>query len=223
MPMDVPDVSKMAQVEPAMRRRLCELEEHQRWVHHAVDLERGEIVTTSRERPITPLLRAGRLSELGHLVDPTVFGGPSYRLTPSRPYQPSPEAWIEAAYPTYYAPAGEVIWWEPPPDLDPRKFLGMTFDFLVAPHGRMLASLSLSGYSFDGTVGYLVLQATGTQASVSVPVDSTFGAHTVDFLFGPYEEPREPEILMMLQPGIKLLRFNAISFASAPPVVEGSP
>jgi hypothetical protein len=74
------------------RRRLHELEETRRWIHHVADLDSGEIRTTTLDRTIAPLSRIERLSQLGHRFDPTVLGGPSYRLTPRQPYQASPEA-----------------------------------------------------------------------------------------------------------------------------------
>jgi hypothetical protein len=220
--MDASDVTGFVGLQHAMRERWSGLQEHQRWVHHAVDLERGEILTTPLERPIWPRLRADRLSELGHRVDATVFGGQFYRLTPSRPYQASPEAWLEVSGSSYYAAAGDVIWWEPPREFDPRSlFLGLLFDALVAPSGRLLASISLSGHSFEGTVGYLELWARGTGTSVNVPVDSTFAARTVDFIFGPYDVPTEPEIGFAVLPGVQLLTFSAFSFGTAPPVGVG--
>ncbi len=94
---------------------MCELQEYQRWVHHAVDLARGQVVTTSQDQPITPLRRARQFAQLGHVLNPTLFGGVSYQLVPSRPYQAAPLAWIDAVKPTYYAAAGDVIWWEPRP------------------------------------------------------------------------------------------------------------
>jgi hypothetical protein len=216
-------MSSLAQAQSTMRERLSGLAEHQRWVHHAVNFETGQILTTALERPITPRLRADRLSELGQGVNPTVFGGPFYRLTPSHPYQPSPEAWLEASGPSYYAAAGDVIWWEPPADFDPgHLYLGLTFNALLAPSGRLLASISLSGHSLQSTAGSISLTASDWPDSVNVPVDSTFGSHTVDFMFGPYPAPTEPVVGFSLLPGIEILTFSAFGFGSAPPVSVGS-
>ena len=57
-----------------MRRRLSELAEIDRRVHHAADLDSGEIVSTPLDRPVMPLCRAERLAQLSHRVDPAAFG-----------------------------------------------------------------------------------------------------------------------------------------------------
>jgi hypothetical protein len=143
-PIDKPDVNEAVMAGRSMRRRLYELEETQRWVHHAADFDSEEILTTPQDRPLGPLSRAERLSRLGHRFDPTVFDGPSYRLTPRRPYQSSPEAWLEVFNPVFYSSGGDLLWWEPPPDLGSRELGGyMLFHFATAPQERSLASLSL--------------------------------------------------------------------------------
>jgi hypothetical protein len=105
-----------------MRRRLYELAETQRWVHHAADLDSGEVVTTPLDRPVTPLSRAERLARLGHRFDPTVFFGPSQRLTPRQLYQPSPEAWLAAQGSSWYSAVPEpdgIVWWTLPRERPP--------------------------------------------------------------------------------------------------------
>jgi hypothetical protein len=105
--MDAPHPKEAPEAEREMRRELYELAETQRWVHHVADLDSGEIVTTPLDRPVTPLSRAERLSQLGHLFHPEVFDGPSQRLTPRQHYQPSGQGWayLSALEPTLYAPA----------------------------------------------------------------------------------------------------------------------
>lgn len=44
--MGAPDVNEAVKAEGSMRRRLHELAETQRWVHHVVDLDSGEVLTT---------------------------------------------------------------------------------------------------------------------------------------------------------------------------------
>jgi hypothetical protein len=203
------------------RRRLDELAETQRWVHHVASLDSGEVVTTVLDRPIAPLSRAERLSGLGHGFDPIVFGGPTYRLTPQRPYQASPEGWVEASRPEYYAPGpgGDLLWWEPPRDFDHRtNFLGLLFSFSATPDRRSVASLSLSGHSFTGTVGHVLIQAQLIPSPVYVPIDAAFGAHTVDFTFVPPQ--RTLQIVVALLPGIELLTFTGVSLAAEPLVLD---
>jgi len=207
----------------AMRRRLFELAEDQRWVHHVADLDSGEMETTTLDRPVAPLSRAARLSRLaGHRFDPSIFGTPTYRLTPQRPYQPSPEGWIEVSRPTYYAPApgGDLCWWEPPRDFDPRtNFFGLRFSFTSVPVGqRSVTSMSFSGHPFAGTTGHLLLQAQLVPNTVTVPVDGTFGAHTVDFTF--VTPQSSLDVVRGLLPGIELLAFTRVTFGPAPLVLD---
>jgi hypothetical protein len=70
------------------QHRLHELAETQRWVHDAVNLDTGQVLTFPLDRPVTPLSRAKRLSQLGHRVDASVLGGPRYKLTARAPIKP---------------------------------------------------------------------------------------------------------------------------------------
>jgi len=223
MSRQVPDIRQLLQERRARRQARYELEENQRWVHHAVDLERGGIVTTLRDRPPTPVFRADRLAAIGQPVDPGIFHGPSYKLDASQPYLPGPpQASLEAATASTYAAAagGDVVAFDPPSDFDGRSpFIGMIFDFAMAPWGRALATLALVGSSYDGTAGNVYLSATWTQTEVWVPVDSSFGMHTVDFTFGPPQGTDAAEIVMACDAGIQHLEFHALTLASAPPVL----
>jgi hypothetical protein len=83
----------MAPLDPKeFRRRLHELAETQGWVHHVANLDTGQLLTFPLDRPVAPLSRAERLSRLGHFFDPSIFGGPRYKLTARTPYQASPKA-----------------------------------------------------------------------------------------------------------------------------------
>jgi hypothetical protein len=217
-------VSEIADAAAAMRRRLLELAEDQRWVHHVADLDTGETATTTLDRPVAPLSRAARLSGVaGGRFDPTtIFGTPTYRLSAQRPYQAAPEGWMEASQPTYYAPGpgGNLLWWEPPRDFDPRqRFLGLVFTLTSVPAGeRSVASLALTGHSFAGTVGHIQIQAQLVPTPVVVPVDASFGAHTVDVTFVPPQG--SVEIVVALLGGVEVLTFNGMTFGPAPLVLE---
>lgn len=211
-----------------MRRRLCGLTESQRWVHHVGDLDSGEILTTPLDRPITPLSRAERLSQLGRRLDPLVFGGPAQRLTPRQHYRPSPEAWLSATGPSSYSPVGEtdgVVWWDLPRDFGPPVLFGMYFRFAVPPVGLSVASISLAGYPYSNTQGLILFRAYGTQGPgfLSVPVDGSFGVHTVDFMFVPPAAPEYLEIVMEFLPGIEAMAFTEIALAAAPPHIDPEP
>jgi len=62
------------------RKRLIDLEESQGWVHDVVNLNTGQVLTSPLNRPVTPLSRAQRLSQLGDRVDPSIFGWPRTTL-----------------------------------------------------------------------------------------------------------------------------------------------
>jgi hypothetical protein len=74
---------------------LAELEERQGWAHHVADAATGELLTTELSRPVAPLSRVERLARLGHQFDPSIFGAPTYRLTPRHPYQASPAGFLD--------------------------------------------------------------------------------------------------------------------------------
>jgi hypothetical protein len=38
------------------------------------------------------------VKDVGFEADKSIFTGPRYRLTPRRPYQASPEAWLDAFF-----------------------------------------------------------------------------------------------------------------------------
>ena len=82
----------------AMRRKIAELKERPGWVHHVADAATGKLLTTQLRRPVTPLSRAQRLSRLGHQFDTSIFGTPTYRLTPRLPYQDSPLGFLRFYY-----------------------------------------------------------------------------------------------------------------------------
>jgi len=217
-----PESDEETRPERALRRRLSELAEAQSWVHHAIDLDSGELLTTAVDDHVAAPSRAERLSRLGSRFD-AVFGEPSHRLTPRRAYQASPEAWLEVSKPLYYAATQfDSVAWAPPRDLDIRNdFRGMIFSFLgLSPARRMLASISLSGHAFEGTVGGILLETPFPQRTVHVPIGTDFGAHTVDFLFLPRSGGEPTEVVMGLLGGIELLTFTAITVRPAPPVLD---
>jgi hypothetical protein len=214
--------------EGAMRRRL-ELAETQRWVHHVADLDSGDVVTTPLDRPVAPLSRAERLSQLGHRINPGVFGGPSQRLSPKQPYQSSPEAWLVYVSGTsYYTPKYDRLWWQPPREFNEEEFpFALQCTFTAPPVGRSVASVSLAGLAFQNTRGFLnfnAIQAEGPPfGNFTIPIDRTFGEQTVDFTFVPPAPPNALDIVITLYPGIEFMEFTAISLAQEPPWVEPGP
>src|SRR6266545_6707225 len=103
--MDGADLSKTATREPSIRGQLAELTERQGWVHHVVDVDTGEVLTTPLDPPLAPLSRAQRLSQLGHRFDPAPWPwGPRYRLSPRSPYQTAPLNWLSVYDPVISLP-----------------------------------------------------------------------------------------------------------------------
>lgn len=129
------DASEFLKRKRALRGRINELAEAQYWVHHIADLNSGKSLTTPLERPSTALSRAERRSRLGPRVD-AIFDeifGPAYRLTPRRPYQASPAAWLNASTVGDYYAAFDYIVWSMPQQGGPDSQGFMTFSFEQAP------------------------------------------------------------------------------------------
>lgn len=216
--MDTSENREATKTARSLREQLNELAETQSWVHHVADLNGGRSRTFSLDRPVTPISRAERLSQLGHLVDPSIFGGPSYRLSPKRPYQASPEAWLSADHSDYYWAEYDAIVWQPPKDPGAQSLpRGMHFYFEVAPDVLSLVSVSLSGKAWAGTTGHVRLSS--LVASVQIPIVETFALHTIDLTF----TRLQPHLLqahfdLWLLAGIEKLIFQSVSFGAAPPV-----
>ena len=206
--------------EGSLRHRFHELAETQQWVHHVVDLDSGEVRTTVLDRPVTPLSRAERLSGLGHRFDPSIFGGPAYRLTPRRPYQASPEASMIASRADVYRSDDDAVIWTPPRDFGTGAVLrGIRFFFAVSPNDRCLLSIAVSGKAFKDTLGHVRLQPSDTATSARIPIGDAFAAHSLDLTFVPLGG-RPCNVLMSLEEGIELLRFSSVSFGASPPVIN---
>ena len=215
--MDAPNVNEAPR--RSLRRRLDELAETQRWVHHVADLGSGEVLTTPLDRPLTPLSRVERLSRLGHAFDSSIFGAPRIRLTSRRPYQASPEAYLVAWNPEVYLPFDDTVTWELPRDYQrPPPLLGMDFFFVDAPRGLPTLSISMSGKAWPGMLGH-VLVVTQNLISVQIPIGDSFAAHTVDLVV-PTGALQAWDVSMLIEAGVELLTFRSISFGSTPLVVD---
>jgi len=168
--MNAQEIDEAVREESSRRRWLDELTETQSWAHHVADLDNGQILTTALDRPVTPLSRMGRLSQLGHTFDTSIFDGPSYVLTPRRPIQTSPAASFSVAHPDAYNATENLIVWNPPRELGtnfvPR---GMRFIFAVSPDRRSVVSLALTGKAFQGMVGHVTVRPADTSTFLRIP------------------------------------------------------
>jgi hypothetical protein len=209
----------LASIEASEQRRLDELVEEQQSVHHVADAKTGRVITTILDRPITPLARAARLSSLGLSFDPSIFGGPSYRLTPRKPYIETPLAWLSASNPSSYSADTDRIHWNPPrtftQNFVPRGFIA-SFD--ESPDGPSVLSIALSGKSFQGSAGHLLFSVFSGPDPIRVPVPNIFAALTIDISFVPLGG-RLSRISMQIEQGVETLVLGSVSFHREWPVV----
>lgn len=198
-------------------RQLDKLAETQRWVHHAADFDNGKVMTFPLDRPVTPLSRVERMSRLGHVIDTSIFGGPSYRLTPRRPYQESPTAWLYASDAGGYYAAYDYIVWSNPQDATDRGF--MTFHFAESPALRSVVSISITGTAFAGEVGHVRVASETPFREIRFPIADTEAVHILDLTFTPVAG-QPADIWMIFEAGIHLPTFRSVSFGEAPLVLN---
>jgi hypothetical protein len=101
----------------------------------------------------------------------------------------------------------------------------MWFFFRVPPAGRSVVSIVLSGHSFENATGSVFLHVFGTEGPgfISVPVDGSFGQHTVDFTFVPPAAPEPLEIIMEYSELIEEMAFTGVSLGPEPLWIEPEP
>jgi hypothetical protein len=137
--------------------QLGELKEPKAWVHHAANAATGRLLTTQLDRPPTPISRAERLCQLGDRFYPPIFGAPTHRLTPRRPYQPSPQGFVDFQRTSVVSsflddPNGRADWLLE--DIVSPWVGRMDALLLDAPAGRCLLTLLLGAASLPNQVGH---------------------------------------------------------------------
>jgi hypothetical protein len=210
-------------------RNLAEVKEPRGWVHHVADAATGKLLTTPLDRPIAPLSRAERLSRLGHQFNPVIFGRPTHRLTPRRPYQASPQGFLDFQFTSLVSsyvddPNGRADWLLE--YIDPGRTGRMDALLLDAPAGRCLLTLVLGASALTGQIGHIRIEVRGQpteNAPLIVAFDipaqgDDFTEHTFDLLFG--SAPTVPPtrwVAMILEPGSGLyfVRFGSLTFGLA--------
>jgi len=186
----------------------------QRWVHHVADLDSGQVLSTILDGPLAAPALAERLSGLGDVFDTTIFGGPSYRLTPRRPYQAAPEASFIASQCSYSSTDDQIVW-QPPRDAVGAQLGVLRASFAQSPDRRSVVSVMLSGAPWQGMVGHVSLRETQSVGSVRIPIDGPLAAHTIDLTFVPLGG-RLADVVMLLEAGIEILTFTSIEFTAVP-------
>jgi hypothetical protein len=208
-------------------RNLADVKEPHGWVHHVADAATGKLFTTQLDRPITPLSRADRLSQLGHRFDPVVFGTPTHRLTPRHPYQASPQGFLDFQFTSVMSsfnddPNGRADWLLE--DIVPPSTAGrMDALLLDAPAGRCFLTLLLGASTLPGQVGHIRIEVRGKPAenaplivAFDIPAQGDdFTEHTFDLSFG--SEPTVPPtrwVAMILErgSGLDFVRFGSLTF-----------
>jgi hypothetical protein len=214
-------------------RKLTELKDPQGWVHHVADGTTGKLLTTQLDRPVTPLSRAERLSQLGHQLYPPIFGAPTHRLTPRQPYQASPQGfldfqWASATSSYINEPNGRAGWLLQ--DIVPPWTGRMDALLLDAPAGRCLLTLLLGAGTLPGQVGHIRIEVKGQPAenapviaSFDIPTQGDLIEHLFDLVF--VSAPTVPPtrwIAMILEPGSGLdsVQFASLTFGTADLVNE---
>lgn len=196
-------------------REIDRLAETRSWAHHVADLDSGKVESFPLNRPVTPLSRVERMMRLGRPFDDTIFGGPSYRLTPRRPYQASPPAWLYASTAGGYYAEFDYIVWGRPRDASERGF--MTFHFGESPAQRSVASIKVNVVA-DAGGGHIRVLAEAPSREVRFAITGN-AMHTLDLTLSP-AGGQPVDIWMIFEEGVGLTTFHSISFGPAPLVLN---
>jgi hypothetical protein len=209
----------------SMLRKLAELKEGQGWAHHVADAATGELLTTQLPQPVAPLSRVERLSRLGHQFDPSIFGAPTYRLTPRHSYQSSPTGFLSfrrARLVSAYSdePDGVAVWFSQ--DIVGENVGIMDALLFEPPQGRCLLTLLLGTFNVPGQVGRIRIEvrtwgAERLVASFRLAVHGdNFIEHTFDLAFVSVPIiPAARLVQMILEPGsgFDFVRFRSLTLA----------
>lgn len=207
---------------PRLLRRPGDRTAPVRWVHHAADLNTGQVRTVPSDEAPTQAARAERLVQLGRPVDGTIFTGPSYRLTTRNVYQTSPEAWLLGVAIDFFSPPEGGIQWTPGPNYpsSPTDYKGMSFYFSQLPPDTSLVSIKLEGGPGSVSVGYRPLtDAESGPVSGQVSLQLLEGNY-LDILYTPAPGTDPPEFVMTIEAGVQWLQFDEVTLHTAPPPVN---
>ncbi|HEX5140077.1 MAG TPA: hypothetical protein VFX19_03970 [Dehalococcoidia bacterium] len=202
---------EIIEAQAARRAYLAGLEETQGWAHHVIDLDTGKEASTALDRPITPVSRAARLSALGNVFDPSIFGGPSYRLTARRNYQASPLAYLIAGHPSAIDSYDDTISWDLPQDGSMNSLSSARFVFTESPQGRSVVSVAISAAAWQGRTGNIVVDAFWGPATVRVPVGQVYISYIIDLTFVPLGG-RQTDVILRFEGAVHTVVLRSVSF-----------
>ena len=209
----------------AIRREMAELQEHQDWVHHVADAATGKVLTTQLDHPVSPVSRAQRLSQLGDQFDFSIFGTPTHRLTPQRPYQASPMGYLrffgarEVSSLGDLQPEGHAVWGVPNVVIGEAvgSMEALVFD---PPQGRCLLTLFFAATKLPGQTGTIRIEVSGYPGGELKVLASfqlnehrdNFHWHTVDLLFTSVPPPDSTLhwVEMVLESGLQYVLFASL-------------
>jgi hypothetical protein len=192
-------------------------------VHDAVDIASGRIHTTPMKGSPSAKTRVQRLMSVGFSADASIFTGRRYRLTPQRPYQVTPLAWLDAFFDprepiddtfiVYSTGAGvDYIWWRVPPSF-PQFWATCNFSFTGLRAGRGVMTLSFEVWPYQGTTGKVVIfiGAQTTEIQITEPA-----ARTVDIGFV-HDGGPVLQTMVLLRQGIFDFVFHSVSLRHSHP------
>jgi len=212
----------------AIRREMARLQEHQGWVHHVADAATGKVLTTQLDHPVSPVSRAQRLSQFGNRFDFSIFGTPTHRLTPQRPYQASPMGYLrfygarEVSSLGDIQPEGHAVWGVP--NVAIGEAVGSTEALVFdPPQGLCLLTLSFGATKLPAQIGTIrieVLGYLGNQSNVLASLQlnehrDNFIWYTVDLLFTSVPPPNSSLhwVEMVLESGLQYVQFASVQVA----------
>lgn len=190
-------------------------------VHDAVNLSTGRICTTPMKRSPSAQSRVQRLNDVGFAAGASMFTAPRYRLTPRRPYQASPKAWLDANFNstigtgspddffgTYGAgPGVNQIWWRVPPSFATFEFWATcNFSFSGLGARPAVMTLSFEVWPYQDATGTVVIDV-GAQRT-EIPITQP-AARTVDVGFVHNGDP-VLVAMVLLRPGIFDFVFHSV-------------
>jgi hypothetical protein len=189
-------------------------------LHDAVDLASGAITTTPGTAPPTTQARSRRLADAGFGADGSIFARPRYRLTAQRPYQKSPEAWLDAFDGTYSAgPGVDQIWWRLQSTLPTEFQATCNGTFLGLAAGPAVLTLRFEVWPFQAATGQVVVDVGAHRTEIAV---SAAAARTVDIGFV-HDGSDRLVVMVLLRQGIFDFVFRSVSLGSGVIILDPMP
>jgi hypothetical protein len=177
-------------------------------LHDTVDLATGKVETRAVAGSLSPIERVEQLARFGKRFNPHIFGSPTYRLTPQRPYQSQPEAWLDAFDGTYGAgPGVDQIWWRLPSSFATEFVAGCNFSFQGFAAGPAVLSLVFEAWPYQGRTGTVVIDIHALRTEIPI---SVAGARTTDISFV-HDGASSLLTMVFFRPGIYDFVFHSVS------------